>query len=49
MQERRKFAEAAILPGSRLSIYHQHPRCRTIGERLLRDQLFWKMVVEIGK
>ena len=49
MEERRELAESSILPGSRFAIHHQHARRGAIRERLLRDQLFGKVVVEIGK
>jgi hypothetical protein len=38
-----------ILPGARLAVDHQHPRGGAVGERLLCDQFFGEMVVEIGK
>ena len=49
MEVGRKVTEGVILPGARLAVDHQHARGGAVGERLLCDQFFGEMVVEIGK
>src|SRR5262249_5420900 len=45
---RRKITKGSVFPSAAPAIHPQHPRSRAIRERLLCDQFFGEMIVEIG-
>ena len=45
-EELRQVAKGAVLPAPRRAVHHEHARRRTVRQRLLRDQLLGKLVVE---
>src|SRR5438105_3868276 len=43
----RQALKIRITPRARLTIKYQHPRCIAFGERILRDQIIRKFIIEI--
>ena len=41
-------SEGIVLEITRRAVHDQHAACATLGWRLLRDQVFGKIVVEVG-
>ena len=48
-EELRQIAECAVFPPPLAPVDHEHARRRAVGERLLRDQVFGEVVVEVGE
>ncbi len=47
-EELRQLGKEMVGVGSRRARECEHPRCATRGGRMLRDELGWKIVVEVG-
>jgi len=43
----RQISEVIVFEPAGCSIEHEHSRSRPVKERLLRNQLFWKMKIEV--